>query len=100
VAPAAAVDKFLSDKASEQTRAGAAFGSRGMSADNAEIRNMLRAASIEKAKPFDVDAGRSEALTQSLAIDAADYLTVSATNRSISGRLPKPASTLWAPPPS
>jgi hypothetical protein len=75
VAPAAAVDKFLSDKASEQAWAGAAFGSRGKSADNAEIRNMLRAASIEKAKPFDVDSGRSEALTQSLAIDAADYLT-------------------------
>lgn len=75
VAPAAAVDKFLSDKASEQAQAGAAFGSRGKSADNAEIRNMLRAASIEKAKPFDVDAGRSEALTQSLAVDAADYLT-------------------------
>lgn len=75
VAPAAAVDKFLSDKGAEQARASAAFQSRGRSADNAEIRNMLRAASIEKAKPFDIDAGRSAALTESLALDAADYLT-------------------------
>lgn len=75
VAPAAAVDKFLADKASEQGRASAAFASRGRSADNAEIRSMLRAASIEKAKPFDIDSGRSDALTESLAIDAADYLT-------------------------
>ena len=35
---------------------------------------MLRAASLEKAKPFDIDSGRSDALTESLAVDAADYL--------------------------
>ena len=74
VPPAAAVDAFLSDKAAEQARASAAFQARGRGADAAELRNMIRSASIEKARPFDVDERRSAALTESLAIDAADYL--------------------------
>jgi hypothetical protein len=74
VSAEAAVDDFRSDKAAEQARAGAAFQARGRGADAAEIRNMLRAASLEKAKPFGIDERRSVALTESLAIDAADYL--------------------------
>lgn len=69
------VQSFLADKARGRGNTDATHQKRGKGASASEMRRMVKALSFEKPAPFDkLPATSSDALSESLAFDAADYL--------------------------
>lgn len=69
------VADFLLDKNNERAAANSAHQKRGVAADAVELRQMAKALTFEKPSPgSDITQSDTDALSDNLAMDAADYL--------------------------